>query len=269
MSKRILIKYGGNAMRNETLKEDIASKVAELKEHGFETILVHGGGPFINTALDAAGIESEFIGGQRYTTPEALGHIERTLKGQVNASLVAAFNRAGLKSVGLSGKDGQTVRAEQRIIEDESGKTSNLGQVGDVVHVDAQLPELLLKAGFTPIYTCIASDEQHNDFNVNADMFAGHLAAALQVDQYIVLTDVDGLYASFPDPDSIVHQLTLEELDGQYSSIIEGGMIPKMESCAIALKNGAKKAAILNGTKPVQLTQLLLEDQSIGTTLIA
>lgn len=267
MPERVLIKYGGNAMRDESLKNEIAVAVAHLETKGFEVILVHGGGPFINAALEAANIASEFIGGQRYTSPEALEHIERTLKGQVNASLVAAFNRAGLRAVGLSGKDGQVVVAKQRLITDENGRQQTIGQVGDVVRVDPRLPELLLKSGFTPIFTCIASDEAHNDFNVNADMFAGHLAAALHVDQYIVLTDVDGLYERYPDPDSILRSLTLEELERGFGSIVQGGMIPKMESCAIALRKGAKQSVVLNGTKPEQLSAYLLDKESIGTTL--
>lgn len=268
MTKRVLIKYGGNAMRNESLKSAIAENVADLEKQGFEVILVHGGGPFINTALEEAGIESEFIGGQRYTTPDALKLIERTLKGQVNASLVAAFNRAGMKAVGLSGKDGQTVVVKQRMIDDGNGSQTNLGQVGDVVSIDPALPELLIKSGFTPIFTCIASDEQHADYNVNADMFAGHLAAALTVDHYVVLTDVDGLYENYPDPESIIERIQLGSLDQLYNRVIEGGMIPKMESCAIALQNGAKQAVVLNGTQPDQLTRYLVKNERIGTSLI-
>lgn len=267
MDKRILIKYGGNAMRNESLQDQIARAVARLNQQGFEVILVHGGGPFINAALEAAGIESEFVEGQRYTTPEALSHIERTLKGQVNAALVSAFNRAGLKAVGLSGKDGQTVVAEQRVFADKNGQQRNIGQVGDVIKVNPRLPELLLKDGFTPIFTCIASDEKHADYNVNADMFAGHLAAGLEVEYYIVLTDVDGLYERFPDPDSIITTMPRADLEPAYHNIIQGGMIPKMESCAIALDGGAKKAVVLNGTKPDQLTDLLLDNKPIGTTI--
>lgn len=255
-------------MRNESLKSDIAEKVADLQRKGFEVILVHGGGPFINTALEEAGIESKFIGGQRYTSPDALKLIERTLKGQVNASLVAAFNRAGMKAVGLSGKDGQTVVVKQRMIDDGNGQQTDLGQVGDVVSIDAALPELLLKSGFTPVFTCIASDEHCDDFNVNADMFAGHLAAALNVDYYVVLTDVDGLYENYPDPESIIERIQLSALDELYNRVIEGGMIPKMESCAIALQNGAKQAVVLNGTQPDQLTRFLVNNEPIGTSLI-
>lgn len=268
MVKRILIKYGGNAMQNESLKSAIAKNVAALSKQGIEVVIVHGGGPFINAALEAANIQSEFVGGQRYTSTQALALIERTLKGQVNASLVSAFNRAGLKSVGLSGKDAACVQVEKRIIRGEDGRERDLGHVGDVVHVDAKLPELLLNQNMTPIFACIASDKQHNDYNVNADMFAGHLAAALRVDYYVVLTDVDGLYRNFPDPKSILPTITVSALEAAYGEIIQGGMIPKMESCAIALKHGAYRAVVLNGTKPEQLTDFLLREEQIGTTIL-
>lgn len=268
MKKRILIKYGGNAMQNESLKTSIAEKVAELSKGGIQVVVVHGGGPFINAALKEANIQSEFIGGQRYTSTEALALIERTLKGQVNTSLVSAFNRAGLKSLGLSGKDAACVQVKQRIILGKDGEKRDLGHVGDVVSVDAALPELLLAEGMIPIFACIASDAEHNDYNVNADMFAGHLAAALKVDYYVVLTDVDGLYQNYPDPESILTTITLENLEASYGKIIKGGMIPKMESCAIAIKNGARSAVVLNGTKPEQITDFLLGEKQTGTTII-
>lgn len=254
-------------MLNDAVQEQMARVISRLVEGPFEVVLVHGGGPFINIALEDAGIKSEFVEGQRYTTAEALTYIERTLKGQVNAMLVSAFNRAGLKAVGLSGKDGQTVVAKQRIFTDKDGKKRDIGQVGDVVKINPKLPETLLAAGFTPLYTCIASDEQHNDYNVNADMFAGHLAAGLKVHYYIVLTDVDGLYAKFPDPDSIIRTMSRTELEESFHTVIQGGMIPKMESCAVALDGGAEKAVVLNGTHPEQLAQLLLEAKPIGTTI--
>lgn len=270
--RKVLIKYGGNAMINENLKEEIAIRIRELKDRGTNVVLVHGGGPFINKALEEAGIASEFLDGQRITTKEAFKHIEKTLKGEVNSSLVNVFNKAGLQSVGLSGKDGRMVTARKRWhqIVDQTGVKikKDIGQVGNVENVNTQLLNLLLKEGFTPIIACIASDKEGNDYNINGDVFAGEIAAALEVDAYIVLTDVDGLFSRFPDPASIVQRLNLSELPSYYQSIISGGMIPKMESCEAAVRAGAKKAVILNGTKPAQIRSYLLEDQPIGTTLI-
>lgn len=272
MNRRtVLIKYGGNAMVNEQLKEKIAEKIKTLQDHDIQVVLVHGGGPFINKALKEAGIASEFFDGQRYTSGEALGHIEKTLKGEVNSSLVNIFNKAGLKAVGLSGKDGQIVLAKKRwhASTDDSGEKSriDLGQVGDVQKVNTKLLRLLLDQGFTPILTCIASDEAGNDYNINGDVFAGQIAAALEVDDYIVLTDVDGLFLDFPDPKSIVHQIQLNELSGYYGTVIKGGMMPKMESCEAAVRAGVKRAVILNGTDPEQISNYLLNNQKIGTTL--
>lgn len=269
--RRVLIKYGGNAMANENLKEEIAFKIKSLEEEGIQLIVVHGGGPFINKSLKQAGIHSEFYDGQRLTTPEALAHIEKTLKGEVNSSLVNIFNKAGLKAVGLSGKDGQMVMAKKRwhLSTDESGLEAriDLGQVGDVQKVNTKLLHLLLDQGFTPVITCIASDAEGNDYNINADVFAGKVAAALGVHDYIVLTDVDGLFLNYPDPSSIVHHLKLDELSVYYNSVIVGGMIPKIESCEGAVNAGVQRAVILNGTKPEQITNYILNNQPIGTTL--
>ncbi len=270
-AKRILIKYGGNAMINQNLKRKIADQVFKLTQSGFQVVLVHGGGPFINKALQEARIISEFHEGQRKTTPEAFAHIEKTLIGEVNADLVAVFNAAGLNAVGLSGKDGQTVTAEKFLMEskDKNGHVHSvdLGQVGKVEKVDPSLLNLLLDNGYTPIITCIASDGKGTSYNINGDTFAGKVAGAIKADQYIVLTDVDGLFADFPNPDSIIAELNLSDLQKHYGSTVQGGMIPKISSCEAAVRSGVKKAVILNGTKPEQLTQYILKNESLGTTL--
>ena len=269
--RKVLIKYGGNAMINEELKEKIAIRIRDLQVHGINVVLVHGGGPFIDKALEEAGIASEFLDGQRITTEEAFKHIEKTLKGEVNSSLVNVFNKVGLKAVGLSGKDGQIVIATKRwhhTVDNHGMKVKeDIGQVGNVETVNTQLLNLLLEQGFTPVIACIASDKEGNDYNINGDVFAGEMAAALKVDAYVVLTDVDGLFSRFPDPESIIHNLNLSDLPSYYQSIISGGMIPKIESCGTAVRAGAKKAVILNGTRPEQIKDYLLEDQLIGTTL--
>lgn len=266
--KLVLIKYGGNAMLSKELKEEIARKIKSLISQNIQVVLVHGGGPFINKALERAAIQSEFIDGHRFTSPEALVEIEKTLKGEVNSDLVGVFNKTGLSAVGLSGKDGKMVTAEKRYHVNASGEQIDLGQVGNVKSIDTGLIENLLRQNLIPVITCIASDEEGRDFNINADMFAGNLAAALGVDEYIVLTDVDGLYKNFPDPDSIIQEVALSEIAGMYKTIITGGMIPKIESCEIALKLGARKAVILNGTKPVQIENYVRYQQKLGTTIV-
>ncbi len=266
----VLIKYGGNAMRNETLQQAVIDSIKELHDRGHRVVVVHGGGPFIKRTLQLARIESEFIDGHRKTSPEALKYIEMALKGEVNGNLVRLFNRAGLKAVGLSGKDGALVTAEKRYHQrQKNGRSTlcDLGQVGDVAAVDTSLVDILLKNDYLPVITCLASDAEGNDFNINADMFAGHLAGALEADRYLVLTDVDGLLRDVNDPGSLIASLTLPELDGLFGTVIAGGMIPKLESCRIALEGGAKTAFIINGTRPDYLLQAATGNQAIGTKI--
>jgi len=266
----VLIKYGGNAMLNESLKQAVINNIKRLQTAGYRTVLVHGGGPFIKNMLELVKIESEFIDGHRKTTPEALKYIEMALKGEVNGSLVNLLNRAGIRAVGLSGKDGRMVLARKRYHQKEvGGKTEkfDLGQVGDVVEVDTKLLDSLLEQHFLPVVTCIASDETGNDYNINADMFAGALAGALAADHYLVLTDVDGLLRDIKDPDSLIEELRVAELSELMGTVIQGGMIPKLESCQVALDQGAKTARIINGTKPDSIHDAVVSDKIIGTKI--
>lgn len=267
----VLIKYGGNAMLNDELKAAVVANIKKLHDAGTRVVLVHGGGPFIKSILKTVGIESEFIGGHRKTTPEALKYIEMALKGEVNSSLVNLLNKAGLRAVGLSGKDGRMVTAVKRyheVAENGSTERFDLGRVGDVTKVDTQLLDTLLKQDFVPVVTCIASDEAGQDYNVNADMFAGALAGALMVQDYLVLTDVDGLLKDINDPSSLIQRLTLDELPELFGTVIKGGMIPKLESCQVALEHGAKRARIINGTKPDTIAEVVQTDNhSIGTEI--
>lgn len=269
---KILIKYGGNAMTNATLQKKIAEQVRLLKQAGHQIVLVHGGGPFINRALEKAAIHSKFIEGQRVTSPEALAEIQKTLIGDVNASLISTFNSSGVKAVGLSGLDGKMVLANKKTLQMTlaPGETEymDLGRVGEIIQVDPDLIEILIRNNFTPIIACIASDMEGNAYNVNADNFAGALAAAIKADFYITLTDVDGLYMDFPDPSSILNQISLGQLQELYGSVIKGGMIPKIQAIETALKSGLSNALILNGTKPEQLYQFFEENKKIGTTIL-
>ena len=266
----IVIKYGGNAMINESLKKEIVQHIGSLKDQGYLVVLVHGGGPFIQKMLDMAGIESEFIGGHRKTTKEALEYVEMALKGQVNGSLVSLFNSLGYKAVGISGKDGGLVKARKRLHEEKTDgelRSFDLGHVGDVEQVDTSLIKSLLENGFIPVVTCLASDMQGNDYNINADMFAGHLAGALKAEQYLVLTDVDGLMGDINEPSSLIREISYTKIDWLIEEkVIKGGMIPKMESCKVALEKGAGKARIINGTKPPQIVAAT-KNETIGTLI--
>ena len=268
--KTIVFKYGGNAMTDKKIKSELITEMCKLREQGHRVIVVHGGGPFIRQALEEAGIESEFIAGQRKTSKEALQYVEMALKGRVNGDLVRLFNKMGHSAVGLSGKDGELVLAKKRYHEEVvEGKTikSDLGQVGDVEAVNAELLELLLDAGFLPVITCLASDSDGNDYNINGDIFAGHIAGAMQADEFVVLTDVDGLLEDVKNPDSLITLLSLNKVpDLVKRGIIKGGMIPKLEACGTALRSGARAARIINGTKPGQLSDLI-HNKNIGTLI--
>jgi len=271
-TERVLIKYGGNAMRSEELQQQVIDQVKHLVEAGKQPIIVHGGGPFIKRMLEVAGIESEFIDGHRRTTAEALPFIEMALKGQVNGQLVRLLNRKGLKAVGLSGKDGRLITAGKRAYVTTDGDqevTHDLGLVGDVVAIDTKIIDDLLEKGYVPVVTCIASDEHGQDYNINADMLAGHLAGALSVDNYLVLTDVDGLLREIKEPGSLIDQLDLTGLRTLISEIAQGGMIPKLESCVVALEKGAQQAVIINGMKPERILLAATSGDATGTYMTA
>lgn len=266
----LLFKYGGNAMTNNKLKNQVLSAILALKSQGYQIVIVHGGGPFIEKALSNAKIVSEFIDGHRKTSTEALEHIEMALKGQVNGNVVSLINSMGYRAVGLSGKDGAFVTAKKRVyqrITAEKTEDLDLGQVGDVLEIDTKLIHLLLENDYIPVVTCLAMDKEGNDYNINADMFAGELAGALKVKDYIILTDVDGLLMDKDDPKSLISELRITEIKKLVEQkIIQGGMLPKMESCAKALSKGASAAKIINGTKPEQISQLS-QNLAIGTTI--
>lgn len=257
-------------MINENLKSRVLKNICALKDEGYHVVIIHGGGPFIKETLKVANIKSDFVDGLRKTTSEAMEYVEMALKGKVNGSLVSIINKMGYKAVGLSGKDGKTVIAKKHIHKHLiNGKIElvDLGQVGDVAEVSTSLIDLLLEKGFIPVITCIASDNNGLDFNINGDMFAGHIAGALSVQQYIILTDVDGLMLDKDNPDSIIHNLKVDEIEHlKEIKCIQGGMIPKIDSCKIALEKGAKLARIINGKVPEQIASLL-ENKEIGTAI--
>lgn len=267
----IVIKYGGNAMVSDDVQRAVLKNICELKEKGYAVVVVHGGGPFIQETLDVAKIESEFIGGQRKTTPEALKYVEMALKGQVNGKVVNVINTLGQKAVGLSGRDGKIVTAE-RIYHEESvgGETKkiSLGQVGRVKEVDPSLIFTLLEDDYIPVITCIASDEHGESYNINADLFAGSLAGHLNASVFGVLTDVDGLLEDVKNPDSLIKELHVEDIrDLLGQGVIVGGMIPKVDACRTAVESGADRALIINGKKPEQMLSIMDDNQKVGTTI--
>lgn len=266
----VLVKYGGNAMKDEELSHKVIKALAQVVQSGIHVVLVHGGGPFIEEVLRTHGVSSEFVAGHRKTTAESLPLIEMALKGRVNGNVVQLFNQNGLRAVGLSGKDGRMITVERRYhSENVNGEQADvdIGFVGNVVAVETDLVVGLLQAGYVPVITCIACDAQGVDYNVNADMLAGHLAGALQVDDYFVLTDIDGLMTDPSNPETLIRSATVGALKSTWQECITGGMIPKVESCCVALANGAKRARIINGTKPETVHDVLIEKKQRGTTI--
>lgn len=270
-SKIVLVKYGGNAMRNKELKASVADDIIKLKQLGARPVIVHGGGPFIQQMLDRVGIESEFIAGHRKTSEEAMKYVEMVLRGQVNSDLVKAINSTPDKSVraiGLSGKDGRLAIAKRRW-HTESGSTEkiDLGQVGDVAEMDPKVIFDLLEDDLIPIVAPIAMGADKKDYNVNADMFAGHLAGALKAYAYVVLTDVQGLMEDKDRPETLYREIDRSKMDGLMNTVVQGGMIPKVESCLIALDKGVSTARIINGMQPHAILEELLTESRSGTLI--
>ncbi len=266
----LLFKYGGNAMTDDDIKIKVLQNITELKKSGYDVVIVHGGGPFIRQELERAGIQSEFIAGHRVTTEQAYYYVAMALKGIVNFDLVSIMNRLGNRAVGISGIDGKLVTASKRkhqSIVNGNVVDVDLGRVGDVDSINPELIHVLLQSNYIPVVACLAADEEGIGYNINGDMFAGHLAGALRAEQFIVLTDVDGILLDKENKDLIIHELNLSELDHLYNKkVIQGGMIPKADACKLALRKGAKSVRIINGTKPAQILSIT-NRQSTGTLI--
>lgn len=266
----VLIKYGGNAMVREEYKQAVINDICRLQELGVLPVVVHGGGPAIAELLDEVSLESDFVGGHRKTTGEMMGYVEMALSGKVNGEIVKLLGARGCRAVGLSGKDGGMVVASRRVHEIEvDGKIeqTDLGHVGDVKKINTDLILAMLNEKYLPVIAPIGVGEDLEDYNINADMFAGHLAGALAVSHYVVLTDVDGLRRDKNDPATLIHDLSATEARKGIGGIVAGGMIPKVESCLIALETGAASAHIVSGLTPHAIRRTLLTSESLGTRI--
>lgn len=266
----ILIKTGGNALTDPETKNEIISQIALLNQLGAKVVVVHGGGIEIKQLLDDVGVVSEFVGGHRKTDAAAMGYVEMALSGMVNKELVGLLNIKDVQAVGISGRDASMVRAKKRfhITETDGRKEKHdLGFVGDVDSVDTKLIRTLIDADYIPVVSPVSSGEKGTSYNVNADMFAGHMAGALKAEKFIALTNIDGLLEDIDDPTSIISELSPEEARNLFGSVIQGGMIPKIEACLIALEKGVHSSHIINGTKKETLLRILLNDKKLGTEI--
>lgn len=265
----VVVKYGGNAMVSDELQDAFAADIAYLRYVGVKPVVVHGGGPQISSMLNRLDIPSEFRGGYRVTSTEAIGVVRMVLTGQINPQLVAKVNAHGPLATGLSGEDAGLFGGRRRgVVVD--GVEHDLGRVGDVVTVDPQPVLDHLAAGRVPIVSSIAPDLDNpgTSLNVNADAAAAALATALNAKKLVVLTDVPGLYADWPNRGSLVSHLTSSELRTMLPTL-ESGMIPKMQACLDAVDGGVPTAAIIDGRVPHSVLVELFTNKGIGTEVVA
>ncbi|MDG6102930.1 acetylglutamate kinase [Dactylosporangium aurantiacum] len=263
----IVVKYGGNAMLDNELKRAFAADMVFLRHVGIKPVVVHGGGPQISSMLKRLGIASEFKGGLRVTTPETADVVRMVLVGQVGRELVGLINEHGPHAVGMSGEDAGLFTAVRRpaIVD---GSPVDIGQVGDVEHVNVSAVADLIAAGRIPVVSTVAPDADGVLHNLNADTAAGALAIALKARKLVVLTDVEGLYARYPDPESLISQLTTDELAALLPTL-ESGMVPKMEACLRAVKGGVPAAHVVDGRVPHSLLLEVFTSEGFGTMVVA
>ncbi len=260
--KTIVVKYGGNAMISEDLRKAVISDIILLSLVGIRVVVVHGGGPEISAMLKKIGKESRFVDGLRYTDAETMDIVQQILCGKVNKDLVATLNRTGGRAVGLCGMDAGLFQARQL---DEK-----YGLVGEIVQVDPQPVEDCLGNGYVPVVSTVAQGvDAETAYNINADTAAAKLAVALHAEKLILLTDVRGLLRDAHDEDTLIHVAHLHEIPGLVKDgVISGGMIPKVDCCVEAVRQGVPRTHILDGRIPHSILIELLSDEGIGTMIL-
>ena len=263
--KIVVVKYGGNAMIDEDLKAAFAADMAFLRTVGAHPIVVHGGGPQITEMLDKVGLEGEFIGGLRYTTPETMEYVRMVLFGKVGRELVGLINQHGPFAFGTSGEDAGLFTAVKKNTWID-GEEVDLGRVGDIAQVDATVLMDLIDAGRIPVVAPFAPDEDGRVYNINADTAAGALASALGAERLVVLTNVEGLYTDWPNKDSLVSRIAPDELE-KILPDLDAGMIPKMEACLSAVRTGVSAAHVIDGRERHSVILELMTSGGIGTMI--
>lgn len=260
--KVVVVKYGGNAMLNEELKQNVMTDIVLLNEIGVKVVLVHGGGPDINDMLKRVGIESKFVNGLRYTDEETMKIVQMVLAGQTNKNLVALLNSKNGRAVGLCGID-------SNIIETEKFKGDNdLGYVGSVKKIHTELIFDLLEKNYIPVIASVGCDENHQAYNVNADVAAAYIAKNLAAENMVIVSDIPGILKDPKDPKSLISKIYYDEIDELISTgCISGGMIPKIDSIRRAISGGVKKSVIIDGRIPHAILIEILSKQGIGTMI--
>ena len=260
-NKIVVVKYGGNAMINEDLKNAVMSDIVLLNLIGMKVVLVHGGGPEITETLNAVGKKTEFVNGLRVTDAETANIAMMVLAGKINKSLVNLLNKFGSKALGLCGLDSQMIRAEKL---DEK-----LGFVGKITHINEDPILDVLNMGYIPVIATVGYDDEGNVYNINADTAAARIAGKLRAEALISMTDIDGILRDKDDPSSLIHQINASEAPQlMREGIVSGGMIPKVECCIEAIRRGVKKVFIINGKIPHSILIETMTDEGIGTMFV-
>jgi acetylglutamate kinase len=268
--KTVVIKYGGNAMLDEELKKAVLTDITLMKFVGINPVVVHGGGPEINSMLKKVGKSSSFVQGLRVTDKETMEITEMVLSGKLNKEIVGLLAGLGAKAVGISGKDAQLLLAEKKpmTIRDDLGieQEIDLGFVGEVTEVNTEIIETLVAKNFIPVIAPVAAGAEGESYNINADYVAGHIAGALKADKLVLLTDVEGIFADYSDKTTLLSEIKAGDVDDMIEQgIINGGMIPKIQCCVQAIAGGVGKVHIIDGRLPHAILLEIFTDEGIGT----
>lgn len=271
--KTIVIKYGGNAMINDTLKEQVMQDIVLMKYVGIRPVIVHGGGPDITAYLKKFGKVSEFVSGLRVTDEETVQIAEMVLAGKISSEIVNRLNRLGVRAVSLSGKDADLIIAHKKLAEVHNGtdvvQKVDIGYVGEVETINTKVINDLLDNDYVPVISPIGAGREDESFNINADYVAAEIAGALQAEKLLLLTDTKGIYRDFEDKSSFISTLNQNEAKKLINEgNIAGGMIPKVEACLHSLDSGTGKASIIDGREPHSLILELFTSQGIGTEVV-
>ncbi len=265
----MVIKIGGHAMVDDRVLEETIKDIVLLYFVGIKPVVVHGGGPEISEKMERLGLQPKFVEGLRVTDRETMEVVEMVLDGKVNSKIVTTFIRNGGKAVGLSGKDGLLIVAKKKEMKMKKGEEEiiiDLGFVGETEYVNPEILRILLENGFIPVVSPVATDLAGNTYNLNADIVAGEIAAALGAKKLIMLTDVPGILKDPGDPNSLLSKVTLGELEElRKKGVLKGGMIPKFEAIHRALTNGVEKAHVIDGSKPHSILIELFTKEGVGT----
>ena len=267
--KTIVIKYGGNAMINEDLKDKVMQDIALMKFVGINPVIVHGGGPEITGFLKKVGKESSFVSGLRVTDEETVEIAEMVLDGKINSEIVTLLNRRGVRAVGLSGKDAGLIQAEKKlatVYEDGEKTKVDIGYVGKAKKIDITIVKDLLGQNYVPVIAPIGVGEHGESYNINADYVAADIAGAIKAEKLLLLTDTEGVYKDFNDKSTFISTLTADQAREYIKEgIIAGGMIPKVEACLRSIQGGTHKTHIIDGRLPHSIILELFTAQGIGT----